>query len=406
MSAKKLNRLPSVEALERRMLLSSASAAVVTVMLDGSVTVKPGVSPPVQSMLTSVAVKFSSDVSVAPTALSLQNLSGNTAVDPASMHLSWNKATDTETWTFPSMVGGSLPDGRYQSVLKSSLVTDPDGNPMDGDGDGKLGGNYSFNFGRLFGDADGDGAVGPADAIAFEGAYETGKGDSHYQSRFDFNSDGAISDFDRTADEARFGTVLGRAAANSTAASSPATATPAQPAVTARVTNPGIKTITIQARRTQSAPWSNFSVQTLPAGLTMSCPTLSKYGGDTSHKLAATGYFHTTKLNGKWWMVDPEGDIYFENAVGVVGPQVYPDNAAGFVSKFGSGPTGDLKWATWGSQLASEHRLLLGGALEHAFDSGGGGAEDQLHGSSGLDGDLRAGHGIRNVRNGPRLLPQ
>ncbi|MEZ9139083.1 MULTISPECIES: agarase [unclassified Shewanella] len=40
----------------------------------------------------------------------------------------------------------------------------------------------------------------------------------------------------------------------------------------------------------------------------------SKYGGYTEGpKLTATGYFRTEKVNGKWWMVDPEGNIFFSH---------------------------------------------------------------------------------------------
>lgn len=40
----------------------------------------------------------------------------------------------------------------------------------------------------------------------------------------------------------------------------------------------------------------------------------SQYGGwKDGPKLEATGYFRTTKLNGQWWMVDPEGYLFFSH---------------------------------------------------------------------------------------------
>lgn|GEM_PF-300040 len=43
-------------------------------------------------------------------------------------------------------------------------------------------------------------------------------------------------------------------------------------------------------------------------------PNRSKFGGFTNGpKLEATGFFRTEKVNGKWWMVDPEGNIFFSH---------------------------------------------------------------------------------------------
>lgn len=43
-------------------------------------------------------------------------------------------------------------------------------------------------------------------------------------------------------------------------------------------------------------------------------PERSKFGGySKGPKLEATGYFRTEKVNGKWWMVDPEGYVFFSH---------------------------------------------------------------------------------------------
>ncbi len=42
----------------------------------------------------------------------------------------------------------------------------------------------------------------------------------------------------------------------------------------------------------------------------------SRFGGwKTGPKREATGFFRTEKVNGKWWMVDPEGYLFFSNGV-------------------------------------------------------------------------------------------
>ncbi|WP_232824762.1 beta-galactosidase [Algibacillus agarilyticus] len=43
-------------------------------------------------------------------------------------------------------------------------------------------------------------------------------------------------------------------------------------------------------------------------------PNRSQYGGYTAGpKLKATGYFRTEKVDGKWWMVDPDGYLFFSH---------------------------------------------------------------------------------------------
>lgn len=43
---------------------------------------------------------------------------------------------------------------------------------------------------------------------------------------------------------------------------------------------------------------------------------LNQYGGWLAGpQLEATGYFRTEKLNGKWWLVDPEGRLFFSNGI-------------------------------------------------------------------------------------------
>lgn len=45
-------------------------------------------------------------------------------------------------------------------------------------------------------------------------------------------------------------------------------------------------------------------------------PDRSRFGGwKDGPKLDATGYFRTAKVDGKWWLVDPEGHLYFSHGV-------------------------------------------------------------------------------------------
>ncbi len=50
-----------------------------------------------------------------------------------------------------------------------------------------------------------------------------------------------------------------------------------------------------------------------------SMPNRSKYHGwKDGPKLEGTGYFRTEKVDGKWWLVDPEGYLYFSSGIDII----------------------------------------------------------------------------------------
>lgn len=48
---------------------------------------------------------------------------------------------------------------------------------------------------------------------------------------------------------------------------------------------------------------------------------VSKYGGFLDMKVKATGYFRVEQINGKWWFVDPEGNLFFSTGSTGIGPR-------------------------------------------------------------------------------------
>ena len=57
---------------------------------------------------------------------------------------------------------------------------------------------------------------------------------------------------------------------------------------------------------------------------------LSRYGGLTSRREKATGFFHTAKVKDRWWLVDPEGCLFLHRGV----TSVTPLNTTGARSAF------------------------------------------------------------------------
>lgn len=64
--------------------------------------------------------------------------------------------------------------------------------------------------------------------------------------------------------------------------------------------------------------------------------SLNQYGGLASRKVKATGFFHPTKLDGRWWLVDPEGGLFLNKGVSSVSMLRTPGAQAAWKAKSGS----------------------------------------------------------------------
>ena len=111
---------------------------------------------------------------------------------------------------------GEFPDGRYQLVLKSSDIVSGAGLHLDGNNDGTAGGDFSFDFFQLAGDANRDGTVGFADLVAVAQHYGTALGAN--RSGGDVTGDGAVDFADLVVVAQHYGTGLSLPPAASVAA--------------------------------------------------------------------------------------------------------------------------------------------------------------------------------------------
>ena len=87
---------------------------------------------------------------------------------------------------------------------------------------------------------------------------------------------------------------------------------------------------TIPAAAKPGAEWKDFPTRTLedlPAVAALPADSgLSRFGGLLLRKEKATGFFHTAKAGGRWWLVDPEGCLFLN--VGVAGVKTIPTDGA------------------------------------------------------------------------------
>lgn len=108
--------------------------------------------------------------------------------------------------------------------------------------------------------------------------------------------------------------------------------------------------------------WKNYPTRTLenfPATVREKVDSgLTSYGGLVTSKMEATGFFHTTKRDGRWWLVDPEGGLsVYRGVAGISSPRTSGTTAA-FRAKFGS----KTNWAIQTTALLREHGFTGAGA--------------------------------------------
>jgi hypothetical protein len=117
-------------------------------------------------------VAFSKDVSATLRAddLRLVDLGTGAMIDPASIAVTYDPASNTATFTFPGLPGGALPIGRYRATLVASGISSG-GIALDGNADGVAGDDYAFDFIALPGDATGDGVVNFDDLLVLAKNY-------------------------------------------------------------------------------------------------------------------------------------------------------------------------------------------------------------------------------------------
>jgi uncharacterized repeat protein (TIGR03803 family) len=153
-----------------------------------------------RSMVTQATVVFTEPVSDPTNAVSvLQAATGGGPPTPMSFAISSPDGGTTWNLTFPSYAGGSLPDGIYDLTITATNVSDLY------TGQFMTGGNQTFTFDRLFGDADGNGIVNNADYFQFKKTYGQATGSANYNPVFDYDANGIVNNADYFQFKKRYG---------------------------------------------------------------------------------------------------------------------------------------------------------------------------------------------------------
>jgi hypothetical protein len=81
--------------------------------------------------------------------------------------------------------------------------------------------------------------------------------------------------------------------------------------------------IMVGAKKKPSQEWvakETYTIQQLKGYNQKPDPEYSRYGGMIGTHFPSTGFFHTLKYNGRWWLVDPEGHLCIHKAICAVSP--------------------------------------------------------------------------------------
>src|SRR5579872_4041731 len=111
-----------------------------------------------------------------------------------------------------------------------------------------------------------------------------------------------------------------------------------------------------------SQEWKDYPTRTLanlPADVQGKMDSgLTPYGGLVAANEEVTGFFHTKKLDGRWWLVDPIGSLCVYKGVASVTPLRTLGAQAAFRSKFGS----KTNWAAETTGLLRKNGFIAVGA--------------------------------------------
>lgn len=135
----------------------------------------------------------------------------------------------------------------------------------------------------------------------------------------------------------------------------------------------------VECRKDASAAWKFYTAYTVEClqGFKASekDPETDEYGGwKIKAEAAPDGYFRTKQIGGRWWMIDPLGNLYLSKAVAVFSPGSSERQKAAMQEKFG-GYTG---WAQQESGYLKSQGFNSVGAWSGTYISNRGSVSSKL----------------------------
>lgn len=152
----------------------------------------------------------------------------------------------------------------------------------------------------------------------------------------------------------------------------------------------------LQVAAKPGAEWKSFSTRPLADVPVKSVDSgLTEYGGWQPQAARAKGFFYTSKIDDRWWLIDPAGGLFVNVGVASVKTIGTPGARAALAEKFTDKPG-------WAQATAAMLR-------QHGFNSTGGWTEDALftnaHPRVAYTRLLGFMSGYGKLRGGTKMLP-
>ena len=97
---------------------------------------------------------------------------------------------------------------------------------------------------------------------------------------------------------------------------------------------------TVESRKNAAKPWTSYeavTVDRIPGFVPKADPALDEYGGWQGTQVGnPDGFFRVRKIAGRWWMVDPAGNLFLAKAVASFNPGGSARQKAKMKEKFGN----------------------------------------------------------------------
>ena len=124
-----------------------------------------------------------------------------------------------------------------------------------------------------------------------------------------------------------------------------------------------------------------------------------QYGGRKDQKVKATGFYYPKKLNGRWWIIDPEGHLYLHNAVNAVNMGGSERNKIAQQKVFGD----ENNWIKQTQQFLTQNGFNGAGAWSNVKMLQKGNAQSDKKLSYTINLDFMSSYGLK--RGGTFQLP-
>ena len=94
----------------------------------------------------------------------------------------------------------------------------------------------------------------------------------------------------------------------------------------------------VDSRADQNASWKSYLAEQFSdfTDYTYVSTTLNKYGSNMAYRSAATGFFRAEIMDGRWFIIDPDGYAFIHKGVACVTPGTSVNHKAAVVSKWGN----------------------------------------------------------------------